>query len=195
MLRNILKKLRFANNRLTQTKNTKRIEFKNTEVGVRKFVEYLESRRPFAAGRIGTAEILGLEYHDRIIRWPLPGMSWRRPANRLANNAGFFPVEKKAFSRCDRKMRESVANMDFICCWQLDPFLAEYEGQLIKKLAPSAQQIPMSNLGLNLLPLLAPYRLLVISPGRLLALKKAIQPPRPKDLLDIAALEAKIKAG
>ena len=36
-------------------------------------------------------------------------------------------------------------------------------------------------------------RFQIISPGRLLALKKAIQPQRPKDLLDIAALEAKIQ--
>lgn len=33
----------------------------------------------------------------------------------------------------------------------------------------------------------------VISPGKLLALKKEIQPARQKDLLDIAALEAKIQ--
>ena len=33
----------------------------------------------------------------------------------------------------------------------------------------------------------------VISPGKLLALKKGIQPARQKDLLDIAALEAKIQ--
>jgi hypothetical protein len=36
-------------------------------------------------------------------------------------------------------------------------------------------------------------RFQIISPSRLLALKKAIQPQRPKDLLDIAALEAKIQ--
>jgi len=33
----------------------------------------------------------------------------------------------------------------------------------------------------------------VISPGKLLALKKGIQPQRPKDLLDIAVLESKVK--
>jgi hypothetical protein len=164
MLRNILKKLRFANNRLTKTKNTKRIEFKNTEVGVRKFVEYLESRRPFAAGKIGTAEILGLEYHDRIIRWPLPGMSWRRPANRLANNAGFFPVEKKAFSSWNQEMRRAVASLDFICRWQKDPFLAQYERNLVGCVASQSWNIPMSKLGVSIFPLLASCRLLFISP-------------------------------
>jgi len=33
----------------------------------------------------------------------------------------------------------------------------------------------------------------VISPAKLLALKKGIQPQRPKDLLDIAVLESKVK--
>jgi hypothetical protein len=164
MLRNLTRKFRFANNRLTKTKKTVGIDSKNTEVGNRKFVEYLQSRRPFAAGKIGTAEILGLEFHDRIIRLPFPRMSWRRPASRLANNAGFFPVEKEAFKRWNTEMRESVANLDFICLWQRDPFTAEYEQRLVKILAPKAKRIPMSDLGKNMLPLLAPYRLLVISP-------------------------------
>jgi len=33
----------------------------------------------------------------------------------------------------------------------------------------------------------------VVSPSKLLALKKEVQPVRQKDLLDIAVLEAKIK--
>ena len=40
---------------------------------------------------------------------------------------------------------------------------------------------------------LADIRLKILSPSKLLELKKGIQPARPKDLLDIAVLESKIK--
>jgi hypothetical protein len=40
---------------------------------------------------------------------------------------------------------------------------------------------------------LADIRLKILSPSKLLELKKGIQPQRPKDLLDIAVLETKIK--
>ena len=40
---------------------------------------------------------------------------------------------------------------------------------------------------------LGDMRLRILSPTKLLELKKGIQPQRPKDLLDIAVLEAKIK--
>jgi len=40
---------------------------------------------------------------------------------------------------------------------------------------------------------LADIRLKILSPAKLLELKKGIQPPRPKDLLDIAVLETKLK--
>ena len=62
---------------------------------------------------------------------------------------------------------------------QLDVFLRpelSYEA-----LKPHAQTMDIGGLSLQ-----------VISPGKLLALKKRIQPARQKDLLDIAALEAKI---
>jgi len=40
---------------------------------------------------------------------------------------------------------------------------------------------------------LGDMRLRILSPTKLLKLKKGIQPQRPKDLLDIAVLESKIK--
>ena len=40
---------------------------------------------------------------------------------------------------------------------------------------------------------LGDIRLKILSPAKLLSLKKGIQPQRPKDLLDIAVLESKIK--
>ena len=63
---------------------------------------------------------------------------------------------------------------------QLDVFLRpelSYEA-----LKPHAQPMDIGGLSLQ-----------VASPGKLLALKKGIQPARQKDLLDIAVLEAKIK--
>ena len=63
---------------------------------------------------------------------------------------------------------------------QLDVFLRpelSYEA-----LKPHAQPMDIGELSLQ-----------VASPGKLLALKKGIQPARQKDLLDIAVLEAKIK--
>ena len=63
---------------------------------------------------------------------------------------------------------------------QLDVFLRpelSYEA-----LKPHAQPMDIGELSLQ-----------VASPGKLLALKKGIQPVRQKDLLDIAVLEAKIK--
>jgi hypothetical protein len=63
---------------------------------------------------------------------------------------------------------------------QLDVFLRpelSYEA-----LKPNAQAMDIGGLSLQ-----------VISPSKLLALKKGIQPVRQKDLLDIAVLEAKIK--
>ena len=63
---------------------------------------------------------------------------------------------------------------------QLDTFLRpelSYEA-----LKPHAQWLEIGEL-----------RCQVISPAKLLALKKEIRPQRPKDLLDIAVLESKIK--
>ena len=63
---------------------------------------------------------------------------------------------------------------------QLDVFLRpELSYEVLK---PHAQPMDIGGLSLQ-----------VISPSKLLALKKGIQPARQKDLLDIAVLEAKIK--
>lgn len=55
----------------------------------------LESIGTFSAGKIGTSELMVLEYFDRRIRLPWPeSASWLRPAKRLFENSGFFPSEK-----------------------------------------------------------------------------------------------------
>lgn len=125
----------------------------------------LKSARPFVAGKIGGAELMALEYQDHRIRpsWPR-GWSWARPARRLMNNAGFFPVERAAFERWQEIMRQAIAATDVLCAWQDDPFLRVYEQQLIQELAPTSRDFELEKLGRPLLPALLPFRWLVISP-------------------------------
>ena len=55
---------------------------------------------PCAIGKIGTSELLVLEYPHRWIRppWPAPA-SWHRPTERLFHSGGLFPLEKRIFKR------------------------------------------------------------------------------------------------
>ena len=125
----------------------------------------LSDRLPFVAGKIGGAELMALEYGDHRIRPPWPaGWSWRRPARRLMNNAGFFPVQKRAFYRWQTIMRDSIAATDILCAWQTDPFLEAYEKGLIHELAPGSRNFPLEQLGRPLVPVLLPFRWLVVSP-------------------------------
>ena len=127
--------------------------------------EKLIQKTPFLAGKIGGAELLALEYiyHRLKFEWP-NGWSWRRPASRLHNNAGFFPIQKKNFIRWNREMRQAIAGIDFLCAWQGDPFLKKYENALIQSLAPNSRAIPMAILGRGILPEIASFRWLVVSP-------------------------------
>lgn len=128
-------------------------------------VAALREEEPFVAGKIGGAELLALEYGDHLIRppWP-PGWSWERPARRLMNNAGFFPVNKEAFARWQTIMRDSIGATDILCAWQTDPFLEAYEKKLIHELAPGSRNFPLEQLGRPLVPALLPFRWLVVSP-------------------------------
>ena len=128
-------------------------------------VSALSDRLPFVAGKIGGAELMALEYGDHHIRPPWPaGWSWKRPARRLMNNAGFFPVQKRAFDRWQTIMRDSIAATDILCAWQTDPFLEAYEKQLIQELAPGSRNFPLEQLGRPLVSALLPFRWLVVSP-------------------------------
>ena len=129
------------------------------------FRQKLIEKRPFLAGKIGGAELLALEYGDHRLKFEMPSTwSWRRPARRLYNNAGFFPVEKSAFYSWSVGMKHAIASTDFLCAWQADPFLKLYENALIQSLAPQSYEIPMSLLGRDILPFIATYRWVVISP-------------------------------
>ena len=125
----------------------------------------LQEGKVFAAGKIGGAELMALEYQDHQIqpRWP-GGWSWRRPAHRLMNNAGFFPVEKKAFLEWHDIMMQAIPSMDYLCSWQTDSHLQDYEKFLIHDLAPASRNLPLVQLGRPLLPFLVPFPWLVVSP-------------------------------
>jgi len=128
------------------------------------FEKTIRSGQPFVAGKIGTAELLALEFHDRRIRIPCLGLGWRRSARRLATNAGFFPLSKRAFVRWNVIMRKAISQMDFICAWQGDEFLKTYESRLIASLNPKATIVGLESVGMSMLPEIASSRWLVISP-------------------------------
>lgn len=161
--RSLAGELRKANNRRVGRRPPSAAPRAQAEVG--DFVRALGEGRPFAAGKIGGAELLAMEYQDHRIRppWPL-NWSWRRPARRLMNNAGFFPLEHRAFRRWQATMKGSIASMDFLSAWQTDPFLRSYEERLIRDLAPASRDIPIEKLGRPILPDLLPFRWLVVSP-------------------------------
>jgi len=155
--------LRRANNRLVNFSAESTLPRPMADIEA--VVAALREEEPFVAGKIGGAELLALEYGDHLIRppWP-PGWSWERPARRLMNNAGFFPVNKEAFARWQTIMRDSIGATDILCAWQTDPFLRTYEERLIQELAPASSDIPLETLGRPLVPALLPFRWLVISP-------------------------------
>ena len=161
--RGIASWIRFTNNRLTIMVKTSH-DCDVLQLPPLSYAQLLRDGRPFAAGKIGTAEILGLDYFDRFFQGGLGITSWVRPATRLANNAGFFPVELDAYRGWNREMRASIAHLDFVCLWQTDPFLRLYESKFVSKNAEKAQRIPMGWLGKSILHEIADFRCLVISP-------------------------------
>ena len=161
--RNITSLLRRLNNRVLG-KTPKNSDLLKTAC-LDDLVTMLKKGHPFIAGKIGGAELMALEYVDHWIRphWPKQ-WSWKRPATRLSNNAGFFPIERREFYRWHETMSDAISESDFLCLWQTDPFLKKYENKLISSLAPGCRKIPMQSLGRSILPSIAPFRWLVVSP-------------------------------
>ena len=156
-------KLRLLNNKLLD-RSLKEIHERDLAT-FEELRQKLFHKTPFLAGKIGGAELLALEHLDHRLKFKWPkGWSWRSPAARLHNNAGVFPIQKKSFMNWNEEMRQSIATTDFLCAWQNDPFLKEYETALIQSLAPQSCAIPMSLLGRDILPVIATSRWLVISP-------------------------------
>jgi hypothetical protein len=92
----------------------------------------LGSPAPCAIGKIGTTELLGLEFFERWIRPPWPkSASWHRPASRLYYCSGLFPVRKDVFFRWAEEYRSALHSLDVVAQWQPGNI---YEGVLEKKI-------------------------------------------------------------
>lgn len=125
---------------------------------------FLEARGGLIYGKVGTTELLALEHADRWLRpvWPVAA-SWRRAAERLHVDSGFFPVTQEAFGKFIETYRASVRDLDGICLWQDDPFLRHYERVLAAELCPRARHITYLALTARVLEELAGLRWLVVS--------------------------------
>ena len=131
-----------------------------------KDAEWILSRKGGClVGKIGTTELLALEFSDRWICPPFPeNFTWKRPAQRIYTNAGVFPIEKGQFHEFIKVFRESLRNLDGLFLWQKEPLLAAYEASVARRETPEARSLN----GLTLSPCLAPHlshlRWLVVSP-------------------------------
>ena len=109
--------------------------------------------RSCALGKIGTSEMLVLEYAERWFRPPWPASaSWRRPAQRLFHTGGLFPLKKEIFDRFLLEYRESVKSLDLIALWQTTgTYEHAVEHALARRLCPHAARI-----GINFVQVLSP---------------------------------------
>ena len=115
--------------------------------------EMIHKKEPCAMGKIGTTELLGLEYLYRWIQplWPKTA-SWRRPAKRLYECSGLFPVRHDIFFRWADEYREAVRELDFVAQWQASgTYEATLERAMLDLLCPHALRV-----GFYLVRILAP---------------------------------------
>jgi hypothetical protein len=113
----------------------------------------LLSSAPCAIGKIGTTELLGLEFFERTIRlsWP-QAASWHRPARRLYDCSGLFPVRKDIFYRWNDEYRAALKALDVVAQWQPgEIFESVLEKKLIDQNCPHAFRA-----GFNLLRFIHP---------------------------------------
>lgn len=83
---------------------------------------------------------MGLEYLYRFIQlsWPTAA-SWRRPAQRLHDCSGLFPVQKDIYLRWAEEYRQALGQMDLLAQWQpLESYLSVVEDRVLAQLAPQA---------------------------------------------------------
>ncbi|NCY21866.1 hypothetical protein EBX31_07910 [bacterium] len=131
----------------------------------------LQADCPFAAGKIGTTELMVLEYFDRAIQLPWPkSASWRRPTTRLYECSGFFPIDQKAITSWIPLYVNSLGELDLVAEWQTPgTFLSAYEDRFLAKSVSQATRISLNALHpvhppAAWLPDLCALRWLVISP-------------------------------
>jgi hypothetical protein len=117
------------------------------------------------AGKIGTTELLALEFAHRWVRPPFPpSASWLRPARRLYIDSGVFPVRKDQFEEFIRTYLAALGQVNALYLWQKDPFLMEFEHKLAYRYAWGASWISGTDLSYQMFPRIADLRWLVVSP-------------------------------
>lgn len=131
----------------------------------------LKTNAPCAIGKMGTTEMMVLEFFDRWIQPPWPkNASWWRPTQRLHHTAGFFPVEKEAIQRWLPLYRAALGTLDLVPVWQTPgTYLSAYEDRALTRYVSQAGRISLTALHpvhppASWLPELCSLRWLVISP-------------------------------
>jgi len=130
-----------------------------------KLLNFIREGRGMMWGKIGTTELLALEFSDRWFqpRWPKTA-SWRRPAERLLIDSGVFPVAWEQFRDFLKSYKEAIQNLDGIHLWQKEPFLSTYEREVARHLCPQAKPLVGWQVGREVAFSLAPCRWLIVSP-------------------------------
>lgn len=116
-------------------------------------------------GKIGTTELLALEFADRWVRPSLPeNFTWKRPARRLFTTAGVFPISFQEFWKFLGAYHDAVRKLDGVFLWQKEPFLACYEAAVVEGELSQARVLNGLTLSPCLVPHLSHLRWLVVSP-------------------------------
>jgi len=103
----------------------------------------LRSPQPCAIGKIGTSELLMLEYRERYLQLPWPKTaSWHRPTQRLHNTGGLFPVKRHVFRGFCEEYPQALHCMDALSQWQPShEYLAVLEDRVLGHHAPQAARL------------------------------------------------------
>lgn len=117
------------------------------------------------AGKVGTTELLALEFSDRWMQpfWP-PTASWKRAMRRLHIDSGVFPESHAQFREFLSTYGDAIRQLDAVCLWQTDAFLRAYEEALVRFACPQAVRVGLGFLSSEILAQIAGWRWLVISP-------------------------------
>lgn len=157
--------LRLSNNRLLF--RSKGISCRNPAAGAsaQLVIPKAESSRGWMAGKVGTTELLALEFSDRWFQPPWPKTaSWHRAMRRLFIDSGVFPESRRQFEEFLQIYRKAVGQLDAVCAWQNDPFLGQYEERFLQIHCPRAVRVSLESLSTEILGQISNWRWLVVSP-------------------------------
>jgi hypothetical protein len=115
---------------------------------------------PAVVGKIGTTELLAMEYHYRRVKTP---WGWNRPAKRLYFDSGVFPPSLQEMNQFVSTYREAISQMDGLYLWQPPGFLADFERELVQSINPKAERIRGQEVSFSLILELPPCRWVVVS--------------------------------